>query len=78
MKFNLNINYKIEADNLDEASEIVTQLVVKRSFSFGSAIATGYNLNEQYMGGALIGAGDAAKTAEEVIAEDDADDDCPF
>ncbi len=76
MKFNLNINYKIEAENLDEASEIVTQLVVKRSFSFGSAQPTGYNLNEQYMGSALLGAGDA-KTPEGADPENDGDD-IPF
>ncbi len=81
MKFHLNITYSVEAESLDEASEIVTQIVISRSYSYGSAKVTGYNLHEQYVGNVLLGAGEPAKTPEGADPDnngDNVDDEIPF
>lgn len=46
-KFFLNLNYKIEADSITDAQEIVQQITTNQSFANGKAQITGMNLNQQ-------------------------------
>ena len=86
MKFNLNINYELEADTLQKAHEMVAQLSYVPSFAIGSARATGMNLNQHYEGNLLAPARAVRSpqpAPEGADAENDGadapdDDDIPF
>lgn len=80
MKFHLNLNYSLEADNVADASEVVAQLTNKRNFSCGTLEVTGFNLNVQQDYPSLINppATPAAEGADPEADGDSIDDDIPF
>ena len=49
MKFNVNVNYEVEAESFDEAQAIVPAVTETRTFATGTAELTGVNMNKAYV-----------------------------